>query len=55
MRGFGLDEFNLEEVVSEIYELGEYAKPFAKTINDITNVINSGKEKILLRELKDFF
>ena len=54
MRGFGLDEYNLEEVVSEIYELGEYAKPFAKTINDITNVINSGKEKILFEGAQGF-
>ena len=54
MRGFGLNEYNLEEVVSEIYELGEYAKPFAKTINDITNVINSGKEKILFEGAQGF-
>ena len=54
MRGFGLDEYNLEEVVSEIYKLGEYAKPFAKTINDITNVINSGKEKILFEGAQGF-
>jgi len=54
MRGFGLDEYNLEEVVSEIYKLGEYAKPFVKTINDITNVINSGKEKILFEGAQGF-
>ena len=54
MRGFGYKEYNLEDVVDHIYKLGEFAKPFSKTINDITNVINSGKEKVLFEGAQGF-
>ena len=54
MRGFGQEEYNINEVVEHIYELGQVAKPFTKSIQEILEAINNNKQKILFEGAQGF-
>ena len=54
MRGFGQEEYNIDEVVGHIYELGQVAKPFTKSIQEISETINNNKQKILFEGAQGF-
>ena len=54
MRGFGAKEYNEQTVTDEIFEIGKFAKQFSRTINEISNVINQNKKKILFEGAQGF-
>jgi len=54
MRGFGAKEYNEQTVTDEIFEIGKFAKKFSRPINEISNVINQNKKKILFEGAQGF-
>jgi adenylosuccinate synthase len=54
MRGFGQDEYDVKDVVDHIYELGQFAKPFTKSIQEISKEIDNNKQKILFEGAQGF-
>ncbi len=54
MRGFGAKEYNEQIVTDEIFEIGQFAKQFSRPINEISNVINQNKKKILFEGAQGF-
>tara|TARA_B100000678_G_scaffold79549_1_gene65964 strand:- start:3124 stop:4410 length:1287 start_codon:yes stop_codon:yes gene_type:complete len=54
MRGFGAKEYNEQTVTDEIFEIGRFAKQFSRPINEISNVINQNKKKILFEGAQGF-
>ncbi len=54
MRGFDQEEYDLKDVVDHIYELGQFAKPFTKSIQEISKEIDNNKQKILFEGAQGF-
>ena len=54
MRGFGQEEYDVKDVVDHIYELGQFAKPFIKSIQEISKEIDNNKQKILFEGAQGF-
>ena len=54
MRGFGAKEYNEQTVTDEIFEIGRFAEQFSRPINEISNVINQNKKKILFEGAQGF-
>ena len=54
MRGFGAEEYDQQSVTDEIFEIGRFAKQFSRPINEISNVINQNKKKILFEGAQGF-
>jgi adenylosuccinate synthase len=54
LRGFNREEYDVNSVAEEIYELGQKVKPYAKTINDISNEIDNEKQHILFEGAQGF-
>ena len=54
MRGLGNEEYKAVDILDEIYELGQFARPFAKTINEILGTIKDNNEKILFEGAQGF-
>ena len=54
MRGFGQDEYDVKDVLDHIYELGQFAKPFTKSIQEISKEIDNNKQKILFEGAQGF-
>ena len=54
LRGFNKEEYDVNSVVAEIYELGQKVKPYVKSINDISNEIDNEKQHILFEGAQGF-
>ena len=54
MRGFGAKEYDQQSVTDEIFEMAQFAKQFSRPINEISNVINENKKKILFEGAQGF-
>ena len=54
MRGLGVDEYDIESVTNEIFEIGKFARQFSRPINEISNVIYQEKKKILFEGAQGF-
>ena len=54
MRGFGAKEYNEQNVTDEIFEISRFAQQFSRPINEISNVINQNKKKILFEGAQGF-
>ena len=54
LRGFNKEEYDINEVVEDIYKLGQKVKPFAKTINEISNEIDNENQHILFEGAQGF-
>ena len=54
MSGFGAKAYNEQTVTDEIFEIGRFAKQFSRPINEISNVINQNKKKILFEGAQGF-
>ena len=54
LRGFNKKEYDLNEVVEDIYKLGQKVKPFAKTINELSNEIDNENQHILFEGAQGF-
>ena len=54
MRGFGQEEYDVKDVVDHIYELGQFAKLFTKSIQEISKEIDNNKQKILFEGAQGF-
>jgi adenylosuccinate synthase len=54
LRGFNKKEYDLNEVVEDIYKLGQKVKPFAKTINELSNEIDNENQNILFEGAQGF-
>ena len=54
LRGFNKKEYDINEVVEDIYKLGQKVKPFAKTINEISNEIDNENQHILFEGAQGF-
>ena len=54
LRGFNKNEYDLNEVVEDIYKLGQKVKPFAKTINELSNEIDKENQHILFEGAQGF-
>ena len=54
MRGFGQEEYDVIDIVDHIYELGQFAKPFTKSIQEISKEIDNNKQKILFEGAQGF-
>ena len=54
LRGFNKKEYDINEVVEDIYNLGEKVKPFAKTINELSNEIDNENQHILFEGAQGF-
>ena len=54
LRGFNKKEYDLNEVVEDIYKLGQTVKPFAKTINELSNEIDNKNQHILFEGAQGF-
>ena len=54
LRGFNKKEYDLDEVVEDIYKLGQKVKPFAKTINELSNEIDNENQHILFEGAQGF-
>ena len=54
LRGFGKKEYHINEVVEDIYKLGQKVKPFAKTINELSNEIDNENQHILFEGAQGF-
>lgn len=54
LRGFNKEEYDLNEVVEDIYKLGQKVKPFAKTINELSNEIDNENQHILFEGAQGF-
>ena len=54
LRGFNKKEYDIDEVVEDIYKLGQKVKPFAKTINELSNEIDNENQHILFEGAQGF-
>ncbi len=54
MRGFCVEEYDEQSVTDELFEIGQFAKQFSRSINEISNVINQNKKKILFEGAQGF-
>ena len=54
MRGFRAEEYDEQSVTDELFEIGQFAKQFSRPINEISNVINHNKKKILFEGAQGF-
>jgi adenylosuccinate synthase len=54
LRGFSKKEYDINEVVEDIYKLGQKVKPFAKTINELSNEIDNENQHILFEGAQGF-
>jgi len=54
LRGFKKKEYDANEVVEDIYKLGQKVKPFAKTINELSNEIDNENQHILFEGAQGF-
>ena len=54
MRGFGEEEYNVNNVVDHIFELGQFAKPFTKSNQEILSEVDNNKQKILFEGAQGF-
>ena len=54
LRGFNEKEYDVNEVVEDIYKLGQKVKPFAKTINELSNEIDNENQHILFEGAQGF-
>jgi len=54
LRGFNKKEYNVNEVAEDIYKLGQKVKPFAKTINELSNEIDNENQHILFEGAQGF-
>ena len=54
LRGFNKNEYDLNEVVEDIYKLVQKVKPFAKTINELSNEIDNENQHILFEGAQGF-
>ena len=54
LRGFNEKEYDNNEVVEYIFKLGQKIKPFAKTINEISNEIDRENQHILFEGAQGF-
>ncbi len=54
LRGFNEKEYDTNEVVEDIFKLGQKVKPFAKTINEISNEIDRENQNILFEGAQGF-
>jgi adenylosuccinate synthase len=54
LRGFNKKEYDVNEVVEDIYKLGQKVKPFAKTINELSNEIDNENQHILFEGAQGF-
>ena len=54
LRGFNKKEYDLNEVVEDIYKLGQKVRPFAKTINELSNEIDNENQHILFEGAQGF-
>ncbi|MDG2417154.1 MAG: adenylosuccinate synthase [Pelagibacterales bacterium] len=54
LRGFNKEEYDINEVAEDIYKLGQKVKPFAKTINELSNEIDNENQHILFEGAQGF-
>ena len=54
MRGFGEKEYNLDGVVDHIFELGQFAQPYAKSNQEILSEVDNNKQRILFEGAQGF-
>jgi len=54
MRGIGEEEYNVNNVVDHIFELGQFAKPFTKSNQEILSEVDNNKQKILFEGAQGF-
>ena len=54
MRGFGEEEYSVNNVVDHIFELGQFAKPYTKSNQEILSEVNNNKQKILFEGAQGF-
>ena len=54
MRGFGKEEYDATEVVNQVFGLGQLAKPYSKSINEIAKEIDTNEQKILFEGAQGF-
>ena len=54
MRGFGEKEYNVEDVLNHIFELGQFAQPFTKSNQEIASEVDNNKQKILFEGAQGF-
>ena len=54
LRGFNKKEYDINEVAEDIYKLGQKVKPFAKTINELSNEIDNENQHILFEGAQGF-
>jgi adenylosuccinate synthase len=54
MRGFGKEEYDGSEVVNQVFELGQFAKPYSKSVNEIAKEIDNNKQNILFEGAQGF-
>ena len=54
MRGLGEKEYNLDDVVDHIFELGQFAQPYAKSNQEILSEVDNNKQKILFEGAQGF-
>ena len=54
MRGFGEKEYNVDDVLNHIFELGQFAQPFTKSNQEIASEVDNNKQKILFEGAQGF-
>ena len=54
MRGFGEEEYSVNNVVDHIFELGQFAKSYTKSNQEILSEVNNNKQKILFEGAQGF-
>ena len=54
MRGLGEKEYNLDDAVDHIFELGQFAQPYAKSNQEILSEVDNNKQKILFEGAQGF-
>ena len=54
MRGLGEEEYNIELVTNEIYDLGQRVQPYSKSINQISKEFDNSTQHILFEGAQGF-
>jgi len=54
MRGFSEEEYNANNVVDHIFELGQFAKPYTKSNQEILSEVDNNNQKILFEGAQGF-
>ena len=54
MRGIGEEEYNVNNVVDHIFELGQFAQPYTKSNQEILSEVDNNKQKILFEGAQGF-